>query len=304
MGLYDRPYMRDDQQGFYGPAPGRGGHMRLALPKPTKAVKWLLAVNIAAFIVQLVSLLAFKLDLAGYFGATAGGFWQVWRYVTFQFLHDPGSLWHLALNMLGLYMLGTPLERAWGSRRFVTFYLVCGAAAGATYVVVSWLLLPSWLRHIPLIGASGGVYAILLVCAVMFPHFRLIFFLFPVPIRLAALIVFGGMALLILMTLSRDGAAGPEFWSNVCHLGGAVAAAFWLWGMPRLRGAGAAATRKVNRGAWQRKLAKRADRQMEIDRILRKIHQHGIASLTGKEQKKLRDATRSQQQEDRDLYKL
>ena len=113
--------------------------------------------------------------------------------MTFQFLHDPTSLWHIGLNMLGLYMFGTPLERHWGTKKFLRFYLSCGVAAGVAYVAIGAALgNASW---IPLIGASGGVYGILLACAVLFPTFRVILFIFPVPIRLAAILIFGGMLL-------------------------------------------------------------------------------------------------------------
>ncbi|HUU91631.1 MAG TPA: rhomboid family intramembrane serine protease, partial [Phycisphaerae bacterium] len=186
MGLHDRPYWKDsDQTG------GGSGGMSLGMPKPTRMVKYLLIINLAAFLAQVFLEVTLKFRLSTIFGATVGGFWQLWRYVTFQFLHDPRSLWHIGLNLLGLYMFGTPLEGRWGSRRFLTFYLTCGAVAGVAYVVMGGVLaLP---HGIPLIGASGGVYGILLACAVLFPNFRVILVLFPVPIRLAAVIIFGGM---------------------------------------------------------------------------------------------------------------
>jgi len=157
--------------------------------------------------------------------------------------------------------------------------------------------------NVPIIGASGGVYGIVLACAVLFPHFRLIFFLFPVPIRMAALIIFGGMSLLILQSVSR-GAYGGQFWSDVAHLGGAVAAAVWVWIVPRFRGALGQARARANRGAWQRKMDRRAAEEAEVNRILDKIRDHGINSLTRKEKKTLQDATRRQREEERELHRL
>ena len=112
------------------------GGMRLGMPKPTRAVKYLLVANFAVFLVQELFIIR-HVNLAEYFGATAEGWWQVWRYLTFQFLHEPYNLLHIVLNMLGLYMLGTPLETLWGPKRFLQFYLSCGAFAGVVYVIVA-----------------------------------------------------------------------------------------------------------------------------------------------------------------------
>jgi len=299
MGLKDRPYWRQEQQG--GPGGGFMGGVTLGMPKPASAVKYLLIVNIAAFVAQLLFWAGLRIDLSDFFGMTAAGWWQLWRYVTFQFLHSSDSLWHLGLNMLGLYMLGTPLEKSWGTKRFLRFYLTCGVVAGLAYVIMAFAL--SLPRDIPLIGASGGVYAIVLACAILFPHFRLILFLFPVPIRLAAVIIVGGMILIVLNSLA-SGRVGPLFWSHVAHLGGAVAAAFWIWALPVFRGKAIRARAKLNAGAWERKIRKRQAEQEEIDRILEKIQRNGLGSLSNKERQKLRDATRKQRQQEHDLYRL
>ncbi len=299
MGLADRPYWKDDA----GAEPG-GGFMRgmsVGLPKPSKAVKWLLIINAAAFVLQLVLDKSLHEPLNFWLGATAGGFWQVWRYLTFQFLHDTSNLWHIALNMLGLYMFGTPLEQLWGLRRFLRFYLTCGAVAGLVYVIVGLLLgNPGW---VPLIGASGGVFGILLACAVLLPDLKLILVVFPVPIRLAAVIIFGGMILVLLGSL-RAGAYSGNFWSQVAHLGGAGMAAIWLWVIPRFGGMAQDAVRRASRGAWQRKMQRRRDEQADIDRILDKIRIEGLASLTRKEKHTLKEATHRQQKEDRDISRL
>lgn len=299
MGLHDRPYMQTE-----GPTGGgRLGGLAVGMPKPGRVVKWLLIINIAAFVLQLLVPVVSgqRVRLEGFFAVTVGGFWGVWRYITFQFLHSTGWFWHLPLNMLGLYMLGSPLERQWGGRRFLKFYLSCGVAAGVAFVVLAGIV--GLAPNDTLIGASGGVFGIILACAVLFPHFKLIFFLFPVPIRLAAVIIFGGMILLIVSSLG-SGQYSPDFWSHVAHLGGAVTAAVWIWVVPGLSTAAGKRAAKLRRGAWDRKMKKLADDQASIDRILHKIHDHGINALTAKEKKLLRQATMKQQQSDRDLYRL
>lgn len=275
--------------------------LTLGMPKPARVVKILLLINILVFVLQMF------LDIpsggrAGpmsrWLGVTVGGFWQVWRYLTFQFLH--GGFWHIVLNMLGLYMLGSPLENRLGTRRFLAFYLSCGVVAGIAYVVIGTL--GGLDADFPIIGASGGVYGIVLAGAVFFPHFRIIFVFFPVQIRLAALIIFGGMILLVM----QAAAAGETLaaMSDVAHLGGAVAAAFWIWVLPRMRGSLRGTRAKLNQGAWERKMGKRRADQGEIDRILDKIQREGLNSLSRKERSRLREATRNQHEDERDLHRL
>ena len=295
MGLYDRPYMKEDGGGGLFPgggSPGGGRGMMVGMPRAGKAVKILLLINIVVFILQHLFAMAFKFELSRYFGATPGAFWQVWRYITFQFLHSKGGIWHIALNMLGLYMLGTPLEQRWGSRQFVKFYLTCGVVAGIAYVVIGNLA-GQWMRDIPIVGASGGVYGVVLACAVLFPHFKLIFFLFPVPIRLACLIIFGGMFFVIMGGISSGQLSG-QFWSDVAHLGGAVAAAVWIWVLPKFKSSVTEARDNINKGAWQRKMQRLSEQQAEIDRILDKIHEEGIVSLSDREKKILKEASKRQ----------
>jgi membrane associated rhomboid family serine protease len=264
----------------------------------------LLVANLAAFLAQVLFAWAGRgqrwQPLSATLGVTVGQFWQVWRYVTFQFLHDPGWVWHLVLNMLGLYLLGGPLERLWGGRRFLIFYLSCGAAAGIAYVIIGAAggLDP----HVPIIGASGGVYGILLAAAVLLPHFRLILLVFPVPIRLAAVLIFGVMVLTVLSSLG-----GGNVWSamsDVAHLGGAVAAAGWLWLVPRVRLAAWQVGTRLRAGAWQKQLEQRHAEQEEIDRILQKITDEGLDSLSRRERRTLQDASRRQREREQKLRRL
>lgn len=298
MGLYDRPYWRKDRD-TEGGFTGLSG-VRVGLPRPTRAVKYLLIVTLVAFLVQVI-FAAKRVDLGAALGVTLGGFWQPWRYLTFQFLH--AGVWHIGMNMLVLYMFGSQIEREWGTRRLVTFYLSCGAAAGVAYVAIAAIASTyphmAYIRDVPLIGASGGGYGLLLACAVLFPHMRILFLVFPMSMRTAAIILFGIAGLYVL-----GGWGSREFWSHVAHLGGAALAAGWLWGGGRLRGSVGGAVGKVRRGAWERKMQRRRDVQTEVDRILRKIHQQGLASLTRKEKQALQDATRRQQREDNELMRL
>lgn len=297
MGLSDRTYWREEPQPY-----GALGRMRIGVPRPAEATTLLLVTTVAAFVVQVI-FAANGVNLSRSLGVTLAGWWQVWRYATFQFLH--GGLWHIFLNMLVLYMFGSALERQWGPGRLVVFYLTCGAAAGAAYVAMSLVAGGAAQRWVPLIGASGGVYGILLACVVLFPHMRVLFFLFPMSMRTMGLIIFGIAVLTVL-----GGAGTPMFWSQVAHLGGAGMGAVWIWGLPRMgarRGGprlGARLFGRLRQGAWERRLARRRREEGEIDRILDRIHRDGVGSLTRGEKRALQDATRRQREEDRRLKRL
>ena len=297
MGLHDRPYWRegDGFDGDGGPGVGRPrfGGFAAGMPKPTPAVKWLLIANVGVFFIQLLG------GVTEALAVIPVAWWQIWRYVTFQFLH--GGPIHLLFNMIGLYFLGMVLERAWGTKRFLRFYLACGAFAGLCHVVLTVLFNPLGME-ISLIGASGGVYAIVLACAVLFPQIRLVLFLFLVPIRFVAVLFIGIAVYNILMGIRAGGFAGGI--SDAAHLGGAVAAAFAIWVLPRLHRRTQRVVRRHNDGAWERKMERQAAEQAEVDRILEKIHQTGITSLSRREKKMLREATHRQRDEERQTDRL
>jgi membrane associated rhomboid family serine protease len=108
---------------------------------------------------------------------------ELWRLVTYSFLHSPESWLHLGFNMLFLWWFGSDLETIYGSREFLTFYLVAALAGGFAYQ--AWAMATHNLA--PCLGASGAVTALLVLCACHFPH-RLIyiFFFIPVPLWLFA----------------------------------------------------------------------------------------------------------------------
>jgi membrane associated rhomboid family serine protease len=295
MGLHDRPYWRDDfDQG------GKGfGTIVAGMPKPTSVVKWLLIANLAVSVLQIFFDRDRAAHMSQWLAVTGAEWWQLWRYVTFQFLH--GGLFHLLFNMLGLYLLGRILEESWGPKRFLVFYLSCGAFAGLCHVVMTFAFSPAH-THTHLIGASGGVFAVVLACAILFPQIRLILLFFPVPIRFAAALFIGIAVFNLLSGIAGGGFVGGI--SDAAHLGGAVAGVFWVWGLPRLR-RGLVSTRiRRGKGAWHRKLKKQADEQVEIDAILHKIHEQGIGSLTSSEKRILKNASRQQQQEENNLGRL
>jgi membrane associated rhomboid family serine protease len=286
----DRQYSDDHGTG-YEPAVGGLRSWFGGLPAPTRAVKWIVIANVAMFLICWLSggiaspiyrLLAMQTDqvLHG----------QIWRLLTFTYLHDQSGLGHIFFNMLGLYFLGVPLEQQWGSKRFFVFYTVGGFVGVLLYLAMSTLGPLSPIAS--LVGASGGVLAVLGACAVLFPNMRIILVLFPVPIRAAALIfvVLYGFSL-----LNQEGNAGGD----ACHLAGLAFGIaygyrgdFWAQRWSQRREAAQA-------GRWEAKLRQRAAETEEVDRILEKVHREGINSLSRREKNILAEATRKQQEEDR-----
>ena len=184
MSWEDRPYANHEEPryGDQGLRSWFGG-----LPSPGKAVKWIALANIGLFVICMISggssspifeALEMRTDLV----------WkgQIWRLITFTYLHSQHDILHILFNMIGLYFLGMYLERHLGSRRFFWFYSAGGFVAVAAYFLITSF---GWLDpRIPIVGASGGVLAILGACAVLFPQVRIILVFFPVPIRMAAMI--------------------------------------------------------------------------------------------------------------------
>ena len=287
MGLHDRPYMKEGSGGF------RVQFRRPGPKEPMKAVTLLIVLNIGAFIFQALANefeKGARTPISDVFAVRLADWWQLWRYVTFQFLH--ADFGHILWNMVGVLFLGRAVERVWGRRRFLLFYLTSGMLAGVAYVIVgkvAGLHSGSILR-----GASGGVFAVALACMVLFWRMKmLLFFMLPVPMWVAAAIWFLPSAATIVRGVTTQTFVG-EFWSDVAHFGGALGGAIWLWVLPRAAVQAASARMRVQKGAWQRKVKREQETESTIDEILKKIHDQGISSLTDKEKRTLAQATERQ----------
>ncbi|MFC1738715.1 rhomboid family intramembrane serine protease [Planctomycetota bacterium] len=277
MGLYDRDYTREGYRSQIPPG------MQVGLPKPTPVVLRLLIINVVVFFMQAVIgerlILWFSVHPISIYAVL-----QVWRLITYQFLH--GYLFHILFNMIVLYMLGSILERHWGSKKFLIFYLACGALGGLVYPLLLALKIIS--PHpsqgvLPLIGASGAILGVLAVCAILFPHIQVIFYFFPLPIRVVAII----LILIAVYGITTGENAGGQ----AAHLSGMMAGAVYVFSESWR----ANLKTKIKSGRWQRKKETHQNLQEEVNRILQKVHNSGIHSLTSKEKKTLQQATKTQQ---------
>ena len=189
-------------------------------------IKNLLILNVLVFFAQYVAQATGAVGLAevlnamalyapaapdvGYtiFGTRAEipGFWP-WQLVTYGFLH--GGLTHIFFNLFALWMFGVQLENIWGSRRFGLFYFVCVIGAGLTQIAVMWGV------PLPTLGASGGVFGVLLGFGMMFPEQKIMLLFPPIPIKAKWFVLgLGALELFSGVTSTQSGVA------HFAHLGG------------------------------------------------------------------------------------
>ncbi|HMN95433.1 MAG TPA: rhomboid family intramembrane serine protease [Phycisphaerales bacterium] len=248
--------------------------------------------------------------------------WGWWRVISFQFLHDHSILVHLLFNMMGLWFFGPLVESYLGGKRFLAFYLLCGICGALMYLLLNLLgyvgtqlfgpvfarmpfLLFNDIRT-PLIGASAGVFGVLMAGAYLAPR-QIVLLFFIIPIRFSVLAYCLVALSLLSLAFSLRNAGG-----EAAHLGGAIAGFYFIRHPHRLHGffdilgrvdptsrsakarrsgsreAGLPGTREARgRGSAARPGPVRGE---EIDRILDKIRVSGMASLTNAERQTLRDA--------------
>ncbi|MCA9310737.1 MAG: rhomboid family intramembrane serine protease [Phycisphaerales bacterium] len=221
---------------------------------------------------------------------------QVWRFVSFQFLH--ADLSHLAFNMIGLYFFGPLVESFLGSRRrYAAYYLTCGIFGALMYLLLNLL---GWAVHsqfqksvpfllindpyMPLIGASAGVFGVLMASAYIAGDQKMyVFMVIPMKIRTGAYLLTAGAIFNLLFN-------GHNAGGDAAHVGGAIAGFYFIRNMHHLEdffdffGSGSGKRRP------RRKPSAREDRR--LDAILRKVSEEGMGALTSRERKYLERAGR------------
>jgi membrane associated rhomboid family serine protease len=203
MGFQDREYYRDPS--------ARGGMPAFRM---WSVNTWLILINVIVFFLDSMTDYALR-DLGSFSFATALTGFQVWRFITFQFLHL--NLNHIFFNMLGLYFFGPIVESYLGSRRYLAFYLLCGIGGAIGYIILSLL---GFLITSPtdvLIGASAGIFGVLIGVATIGPDIRVMLLIPPIPMRMRTLAwVYIGIAVYVVLT------SGQNAGGQAAHLGGAL----------------------------------------------------------------------------------
>jgi membrane associated rhomboid family serine protease len=191
------------------------------LPKLTPATGAIILINVLVFLAEHVAMVPMEVHFALWPLATPEGLFRPWQIVTYAFLHDPTGLTHIFFNMFALYVFGPALESYWGARRFLGYYFVCVIAAGVTQLAVEYALRAGE----PTIGASGGIFGILLAFAMLFPRVRLLlYFAIPMP---AWLFVSGYAVLELFFGVTGRQASVAHFAHLGGMAGGALVMLYW-----------------------------------------------------------------------------
>jgi membrane associated rhomboid family serine protease len=218
---------------------------------------------------------------------------QLWKFLTFQFLHD--SVGHLLFNSMGLYFFGPWVERWWGGRKFLLYYLLCGSGGALLFTILTWLGWVPGTAETGLIGASAGIYGILVGVAAIAPSLRVMLLFPPIELSMRQL----ALALMVLsIVFIITGVIGNEG-GEAGHLGGFLMG-YVLMTFPKLMGSRPGPAMRSHRQAAQappklrpRTISSRFSMDPEIDRILDKISREGFASVTPEERETLDRAART-----------
>lgn len=266
-------------------------------------VKNLLIINGIFFLATIAMDMVWHIDLAQYLGLHYIGAsdFRPYQFVTYMFMH--GSFAHLFFNMFALWMFGNAIENAWGPKRFLIFYFVCGIGAGLTQELVQYIqfsdihnfqnvnlggrIVPveDYLNMLTTVGASGAVYGILLAFGMMWPN-SMIYLYFLIPIKTKWFVLIYGLLELFTGFSSIDNVA------HFAHVGGMVFGLLLIlyW---KNQGNGGNAKFKIKfnknksgngrpKSDWDYN-KERHDEDRKTDEILDKISRGGYDSLTKEE---------------------
>lgn len=247
--------------------------MSFSFPPFTRTIKMLIGINVAVYFLTLLMGVAGQGDAVRGFYATFSlvpsqiiHHWAIWQVVTYSFLH--AGLLHILFNMLTLWMFGSNLETYWGRRQFLEFYFFCVIAAALVTIAAAYGLngILGLTPTTATVGASGGIYGLLLAFGYLFGEQEI--FMFPLPFTMKAKYM---VAILILIAVA--GALGDVGGTaNVAHLGGALFGYLYLKFLPR-RGLvfGFSESLYGVRNSYHRWKRRRAARKFQV--YMRK-HQH------------------------------
>jgi membrane associated rhomboid family serine protease len=189
--------------------------MRLRI---TQTQKWLLGIYIGIFLLQNLGLKS----LFYYFALTPDQFFHgcLWQLLTYNFIHaDP---MHLVLNLIVLVFVGSDIEGVWGRKKTLFYYFYCSVMAGLVYLLIP-IFAPEY-AHFPLVGASGGIYGLLLAYGILWPDREMLFMmLFPMNAKVFTLLI-AGVEFLQILSSTGSGKLGA-----VAHLSGMGAGYVYLY---------------------------------------------------------------------------
>jgi rhomboid family protein len=207
---------------YYRQGPSRPSGYQIGVPGLTPCIKWIVIGTVGAWLFEIV-LYRGGVDIIGWLGVVPSRVLHgaLWQPVTYVFLHNPTSAMHILFNMLMLWMFGGELERVWGGKAFLTYYLVCGAGGGICATLLG-LAIGGVAADARTIGASGALFGLFVAYGIVFARRTILFMLiFPMQARTMALLLVG---LNFFYLVSQPGS--PV--SHIAHLGGALTGYLYL----------------------------------------------------------------------------
>lgn len=277
MGLYDRDYGREHEQGV---------HIQSPQTITTKVV----IITAIVYALQL-----FIEGFTNRFILYDNWFtqpWNAYRLLSYGFLHSESSFQHILINMLVFWMFGQELERKYGPKEFLGLYLWAIVFAGLAWSLIEWGY-PGQQR---MLGASGGVSAIFALYALNFPHRQVLFmFIIPLPMWLAAAIA---ILFDVNYAMSRSGNIAGS-----AHLAGAIAGLYYYkfglnpgrWVLELFTGFSPKLPKRKPNLRIHDPSEPQTEFDQEVDAILKKINEQGQDSLTSRERRILEQASREYQ---------
>ena len=242
----------------------------------TDAIKTLISVNFSIFILQSIS--SSEIMFFSNFGLVPKLVWsqlKIWQPFTYMFFH--GDIWHVLINMFVLWMFGSELERAWGKKNFLRFYFITGVGSGLGTMLFGLQ------STIPIVGASGAIYGVLLAYGVMFPN-RTVYLYGIIPIKSIWFVI--GIGVIAFFSSFNN----FTNISHLTHLFGMIIGYLYLKRPVHFRSLWFSVFKKVLEYRIQNQ-EKEISRSVEIERdlnsILDKINREGFKSLTQEEEKRL-----------------
>ena len=201
-----------------------------------------------------------------------GKLW-LWQLVTYMFLHSVSDPWHIIFNMLVLWMFGSEVEKAMGTRRFLTMYFTAGIFAG----IFGCLFTP----NNPILGASGAIFAVEIAFAMFYPNATIIFFVFPIKAKYLVMIFAGITVFNCLMPTGGNVA-------HFAHLGGLLYGFLFIRYEPRF------SNFIISRQNQQREKEYKKEEEVRnvVDALLDKVNRTGMKSLTRRERSYLKNASK------------
>ena len=242
----------------------------------TDAIKTLISVNFAIFILQSIS--SSEIIFFSNFGLVPKLVWsqlKIWQPFTYMFFH--GDIWHVLINMFVLWMFGSELERVWGKKNFLRFYFITGVGSGLGTMLFGLQ------STIPIVGASGAIYGVLLAYGVMFPN-RTVYLYGIIPIKSIWFVI--GIGVIAFFSSFNN----VTNISHLTHLFGMIIGYLYLKRPVHFRSLWFSVFKKVLEYRIQNqeeKISRSVEIERDLNSILDKINREGFKSLTEEEEKRL-----------------